>query len=122
MADSRWRARYESKLTTVPGALSHIRKGDRIFIGAGCGEPQALIRGLADMGGRLADSDVYHLLTLGTAPHEAPRFSDSFRHNSFFIGHDVRSDVAEGRADYTPCSCRKSPTCSRSGTSPWTSP
>ncbi len=102
MADSRWRARYEAKRTTVPGALSHIRKGDRIFIGAGCGEPQALIRGLADMGGRLADSDVYHLLTLGTAPHEAPRFSDSFRHNSFFIGHDVRSDVAEGRADYTP--------------------
>ncbi|MHB9148488.1 MAG: GNAT family N-acetyltransferase [Thermoleophilia bacterium] len=102
MADDRWRARYADKLTTVSGALSHIHKGDRIFIGAGCGEPQALIRGLAEMGGRLADADIYHLLTLGTAPHEAPRFSDTFRHNSFFIGHDVRSDVAEGRADYTP--------------------
>ncbi|MHB8870348.1 MAG: GNAT family N-acetyltransferase [Thermoleophilia bacterium] len=102
MTDDLWRARYESKRMTVQGALSLIRRGDRIFIGAGCGEPQALVRGLTEMAGRLADSDVYHLLTLGTAPYTAPRFNDTFRHNSFFIGHDVRSDVAEGRADYTP--------------------
>lgn len=102
MSDHLWRARYEAKRTTVPGALSRIRRGDRIFIGAGCGEPQALVRGLTEMGGRLADSDVYHLLTLGTAPYAASRFNDTFRHNSFFIGHDVRADVAAGRADYTP--------------------
>ncbi|HZK49823.1 MAG TPA: GNAT family N-acetyltransferase [Thermoleophilia bacterium] len=102
MADSHWQARYEAKRTTVRDALSNIRRGDRIFIGAGCGEPQSLVRGLAEMGSKLVDSEVYHLLTLGTAPYTAPRFSDTFRHNSFFIGHDVRSDVAEGRADYTP--------------------
>ena len=54
------------------------------------------------MADHLADLDVYDLLTLGTAPYSAPRFSGVFRHNSFFIGADMRDDVAEGRADYTP--------------------
>jgi acyl-CoA hydrolase/GNAT superfamily N-acetyltransferase len=102
MTGSAWKDRYAARLATLDDALSLIRRGDRIFIGAGCGEPQALVRGLAAMGDRLADSEVYHLLTLGTAPYTAPRFSDTFRHNSFFIGADVRGDVAEGRADYTP--------------------
>ncbi len=102
MPSAAWRERYEGKVTTVAGALARVRRGDRIFIGAGCGEPQALVDGLTDMAGRLADLDVYHLLTLGTAPYAAPRFSNVFRHNSFFIGADTRHDVAEGRADYTP--------------------
>lgn len=102
MPEKAWRTRYDEKLSTIPAVLTRIRRGDRIFIGAGCGEPQALVRGLSDMADHLADLDVYSLLTLGTAPYSAPRFTGVFRHNSFFIGADMRDDVAEGRADYTP--------------------
>ena len=118
MTEYPWRSRYAEKVTTLQGALSHIRRGDRIFIGAGCGEPQALVQGLTDMGSRLADSEIYHLLTLGTAPYTAPRFSETFRHNSFFIGADVRDDVAEGRADYTPVFLSEVPELFTSGRIP----
>ncbi len=95
--------------------MALIRRGDHVFIGAGCGEPQALVRELTEAGSRLADTEVYHLLTLGTAPYTAPRFSETFRLNSFFIGADVRNDVAEGRADYTPVYLSEVPRLFRSG-------
>ncbi len=118
MAEYPWRSRYAAKVRSLPDALGLIRRGDRIFIAAGCGEPQALVRGLTDLGSRLADSEVYHLLTLGTAPYTAPRFSDTFRHNSFFIGSDVREDVADGRADYTPVFLSEVPELFTSGRIP----
>lgn len=102
MPDSAWHTAYRKKSVSPEKALSLVARGDRIFIGAGCGEPQALVRTLTERGGNLSDTEVYHLLTLGTAPYTSPRFREAFRHNSFFIGPDVRQDVAEGRADYTP--------------------
>jgi acyl-CoA hydrolase/GNAT superfamily N-acetyltransferase len=113
-----WRERYRSKLTSPARAVGRVRRGDRVFIGAGCGEPQAMVEALTEAGSRLADTEVYHLLTLGTAPYAAPRFSEVFRHNSFFIGSDVREDVAEGRADYTPVFLSEVPRLFASGRIP----
>src|SRR5660397_196560 len=102
MPDAAWQATYRRKCVSPEKALSLVARGDRVFIGAGCGEPQVLVRTLTERGAGLSDTEVYHLLTLGTAPYTSPRFRGVFRHNSFFIGPDVRQDVAEGRADYTP--------------------
>ncbi|CAD7782819.1 MAG: hypothetical protein KCCBMMGE_01551 [Candidatus Methanoperedenaceae archaeon GB37] len=40
--------------------------------------------------------------TLGVAPYTDEKFKQNFRHNSFFIGNNIRDAVNKGLADYTP--------------------
>ncbi len=111
-------AKYTAKLTTAREALSRIRSGSRVFLGAGCAEPQHLLDVLVELGGeggRLNDVEIVHMLTVGTARHVARRFDRNFRHNSFFVGPTVRDAVAEGWADYTPIFLSEIPTLIKKG-------
>lgn len=83
-------------------ALKNIKRGQRIFIGSGCGEPQFLAAELEKMLPGLADLEVLHLLTLGRTHFTDPKFADYCRLKSFFIATASRQAVTEGRADYTP--------------------
>src|SRR5690606_7808417 len=83
-------------------AIAKIPKGQHVFIASGAAEPVGLVHELVAQADRFADNVLVHLLTLGPAPYVEPRYRDHFRHNAFFIGHNVREAVAEGRADYTP--------------------
>ena len=97
---------YPEKFVPVDEAFAHIRRGDRIFIGTACGEPQYLVRALTDYvrshPKAFFDAEVFHVWTLGVAPYADQKFKDNFRHNSFFIGNSTREAVNEGIADYTP--------------------
>jgi acyl-CoA hydrolase/GNAT superfamily N-acetyltransferase len=94
------------KFAGEAAVFSRIRRGDRIFVGTGCGEPQHLVRSLA----RYVESnpkaffgtEIIHVLTLGVAPYADARFQSNFRHNSFFVGPNTRGPVNKGVADYTP--------------------
>ena len=98
--------RYPKKFATEDEIFSHIHRGDRIFIGTGCGEPQYLVRALIDYVQKhpkaIVDAEVFHVWTLGVAPYTDQKFEYNFRHNSFFIGKNTRSAINEGLADYTP--------------------
>jgi acyl-CoA hydrolase/RimJ/RimL family protein N-acetyltransferase len=100
------RNKYKKKFVPESVAFDQIQRGDRIFVGTGCGEPQYLIRALMEYVGTnpkaFFDAEVVHVWTLGVAPYTEQRFSANFRHNSFFIGNDTRTAVNEGLADYTP--------------------
>ena len=100
--DKNWRTRYASKLTTAADAVTHIKAGQRVFIGTGCAAPLNLVRALTDHADELADVEITHLLTFGEAPYAHTRLSESFRVNSFFIAENVRSVINEGLGDYTP--------------------
>jgi len=100
--DPEWRDKYGGKLVSAEQAVADIQRGQRVFIGSGAAEPQALVRALADRGDQLADNQLIHVRSLGVAPYAESKFSDKFRYNTFFIGDNVRGAVAEGRADYTP--------------------
>lgn len=86
--------------------FGHIHRGDRIFIGTGCGEPQHLVLALTDYvqthPTALFDTEVLQVWTLGIAPYADEKLKTYFRHNSFFISHNTRSAVNQGAADYTP--------------------
>ena len=97
-----WKQRYKDKLRTAEAAISTIRRGDKVFIGSGAAEPQILVKALIESAGRLADTRIMHIMTLGVAPYTEEKFTDQFRHNAFFIGANTRQAVSEGRADYTP--------------------
>jgi len=97
-----WRDQLKAKVVPATKALERIRPGDRVFIGSACGEPRALVRAMVEMGGKLADTELIHVLTLGVAPYTDPKYAPNFRANAFFIGNSVRDAVNTARADYTP--------------------
>jgi acyl-CoA hydrolase/GNAT superfamily N-acetyltransferase len=113
-----WLQRYKEKIKTPSQAVSTIRRGDKVFIGSGAAEPQTLVKSLIESAGRLADTRIMHIMTLGVAPYTEEKFTDQFRHNAFFIGANTRKAVAEGRADYTPVFLSEIPALFRTGQAP----
>jgi acyl-CoA hydrolase len=98
--------RYPEKFISEENILRHIRRGDRIFIGTGCGEPQYLVQALIHYAGAhpnaIVDTEILHVWTLGVAPYGEEKFRRNFRHNAFFVGNNTREAVNKGAADYTP--------------------
>ena len=92
----------EGRWVEAEEAVRIVRSGSRILVGSGCAAPQTLLKALVARSDELNDVNVVHLLTFGVAPYIDPSQENSFRHNAFFIGPNVRSAVQEGRADYTP--------------------
>ncbi|MEX0680399.1 MAG: GNAT family N-acetyltransferase [Balneolales bacterium] len=101
-----WRNRYKKKFLKENDIFSNVRRGDKIFIGTGCGEPQylvkALVKFLEQYPKAVADAELMQVWTLGVAPWKDQKFDYNFRHNSFFIGDNSRETVNAGLADYTP--------------------
>ncbi|MDG6220161.1 MAG: GNAT family N-acetyltransferase [Candidatus Thermoplasmatota archaeon] len=100
------RQKYPEKFASEEQIFSKINRGDRIFIGTGCGEPQhlvkALIRYVESNPKAFFDTEIFHVWTMGVAPYTADKFKRNFRHNSFFIGEGTRDAINQGMADYTP--------------------
>jgi len=109
-----WQERYADKIATAEQAVACVRHGQRVLVGSGAGEPQALVEALSARHD-IADTEIIHILTLGVATYAEPRFGDRFRHNAYFIGPNVRGAIAEGRADYTPIFLGEIPALFRSG-------
>src|SRR4030043_685680 len=99
--------KYPEKFASEEKVFSRINRGDRIFIGTGCGEPQYLVHALVNYVEKhpkaFFDAEVLHVWTMGIAPYANETFKSNFRQNSFFIGNDtVREAINKGIADYTP--------------------
>lgn len=103
---SKMQEQYPQKFADTDEIFRKIHAGDRIFITTGCGEPQYLVHKLVDYvesnPKAFFDTEILHVWTLGVAPYTNEKFKHNFRHNSFFISHNTRDAVNEGRADYTP--------------------
>ncbi len=97
---------YPAKFASDEEIFSHIRRGQRIFIGTGCGEPQYLVNALVSYvqahPKAVVDAELMHVWTLGVAPYTDEKFKRNFRHNSFFVGNNTRQAINQGLADYTP--------------------
>ncbi|MEZ5993520.1 MAG: acetyl-CoA hydrolase/transferase C-terminal domain-containing protein [Planctomycetota bacterium] len=90
------------KFISAAEAVAGIQSGDRVFIGSGASEPNELVKAMTARAPELRGVNVLHILTLGDAPYVEPEYAESFRHTAFFIGHNVRKAVQEGRADFMP--------------------
>jgi acyl-CoA hydrolase/GNAT superfamily N-acetyltransferase len=97
---------YAKKTRPPDEALSLIRRGDRVFIGGGCGRPAFLAESLAAYArahpSPVSPKHVYHLYSFGVVPGDGDPFDNNFRKNIFFIGRDQRDCVARHSADYVP--------------------
>ena len=94
--------RYPEKLIEAEEAIAKIKRGSRIFIGTGCGEPQCLIKAMvADQS--LHDIMIYQMLssTLAQFVNE-DTFLKRFSLKLFFISNAMRKAAFEGKIDYIP--------------------
>ncbi|MGD9974370.1 MAG: GNAT family N-acetyltransferase [Desulfatirhabdiaceae bacterium] len=90
------------KLVTAEEAISSIRKGSRVFIGTGCGEPQHLIRAMVtDM--NMQDIMVYQMMSFTLADYISDQmFRNRFSVKLFFISRSMREAAFQGWIDYIP--------------------
>lgn len=100
--DVDWQKKHADQIVSAEEAVKHIRPGQRVFIGTGCAQPQELVQALVGLASQLADVQIVHLLTLGSAPYADKELSQHFSVNSFFIAENVRNIIQEGVGDYTP--------------------
>ncbi len=117
MSKQDWHKLCPGKLVPAAQAVTSIKRGNRVFIGSACGEPQALVHAMVEAGAGMHDTEVVQILTLGVAPYTDPKYSANFRANAFFIGSSVRGAVNQARADYTPVFLSQVPALFRSGQS-----
>lgn len=95
-----WPDEYISKKTSAREAIARIHAGQRVFIGTSCGEPQHLVRELADQAGNFTDLEIIRLQSLETEPisliaAESPSHSFSIR--SFYSGSAISAALASTR-------------------------
>ena len=110
---AKWKKLYPDKFVSEERVFHNIHRGNRIFIGTACGEPQYLVRALIKYVEShpkgLFDAEILHVWTLGIAPYTDERFKSNFRHNSFFIGNNTRDAINKGLADYSPLFLSQTP-------------
>jgi len=102
---SRLKAIYPGKFIALDEVFTSIHRGDRIFIGTGCGYPQYLVDQLIAYTKAhpkaFFDAEVLHIWTLGVNPYLQEDVKRNFRLNSFFVSGPTRDSVNQGAADYT---------------------
>ncbi len=93
---------YAGKVVSSQQAISAIKKGSRVFIGTGCGEPQHLIRAMVN-DARLQDILLYQMLSRTLAEYvDDESFLSRFSLKLFFISSVMRNAAFEGKIDYVP--------------------
>ena len=101
-----WKGKYPEKFSDLQKIFGHIHRGDRIFVGSACAEPQYLVQSLIDYvqsnPKAFFDAEVLSIRSLGIAPYATEKFKQNFRYNSYFVGDSAREAVNTGLADYTP--------------------
>ena len=99
----KWLKNYcPKKLMGAEEAVSKIKRGSRVFIGTGCGEPQHLIKTMVnDIS--MQDIMIYQMLssTLSQFINDESFFK-RFSLKLFFISNTMRKAAFEGKIDYIP--------------------
>jgi len=101
---------YRSKLCTAQEAAAKVKPGNRVFVGTACATPRALVKAMEDLPVAPADVQLIHFLTNGAIPHNAAGVPvTKYRHQTFFVGSDVRAAIKHGKAEYLPISIARVP-------------
>ncbi|MGB8720816.1 MAG: acetyl-CoA hydrolase, partial [Desulfobacterales bacterium] len=100
-----WADAYVEKKLSAKEAIGRIRPGTRVFIGSSCGEPQHLVKALAEASNFFLDLEIVRLLTLETTPLSLIADHSSGQHlniRSFYLGSAAAANISEKRRFITP--------------------
>ncbi len=109
---SYWADDYIQKRMPVNNAMELIRPGHRVFIGSYCGEPQHLVRGLAEAAVHMSDIEIIRLMSKETTP--LTLIADKTRDQnltvrSIYLGSARSQDLAANKRFYTPVNLSEAP-------------
>lgn len=109
---SYWADDFVTKKKTISKAIGMIQPGHRVFIGSYCGEPQALVKGLAEQYRRLTDVDIIRLMSREIVP--LTKIADdthdqSMNIRSIYLGSAASPDLAGNKRFYTPVNMAQIP-------------
>ncbi len=97
------------KVVSAETAITNIKRGSRVFIGTGCGEPQHLIQAMVQ-DEKLQDIMLYQMMSSTLADYlDSPSFANRFTLKLFFISKAMRKAAFEGKIDYIPAYLSKIP-------------
>ncbi|MEE8552952.1 MAG: acetyl-CoA hydrolase/transferase C-terminal domain-containing protein, partial [Desulfobacterales bacterium] len=100
-----WADNYVEMKRTGQKAISMLKAGQRVFIGSSCGEPQYLMRKLAEASGNFTDLEIIRLLSLESTPLTliADETRDQiFNIRSFYLGSAKPKSIAKNKRFITP--------------------
>jgi acyl-CoA hydrolase len=97
-----WEAAYKKKLMTADAAVRVVESDMRVYVHGNAAFPLVLLEALTRRAGQVRNVEMMHVLGFGDPSYNRPEFAESFRHNSLFIGSNMRQTVQQGRADYIP--------------------
>ena len=93
-----WADNYQTNKLSVEDAIAKIQSGQRIFIGSSCGEPQQLVKGLADASLTFTDLEIVRMFSgesTSLSRIAAKSKSQNLNIRSFYLG-SANSDSFKG--------------------------
>ena len=105
MGSRYWPDDYRVKRTTPQEAIRRIQPGERVFIGSAAGEPQCLVKELANQSCRFSDLEIMRLLSLESSPLTMianKSHCDCFNIRSFYLGSVKIRSLAKNKPFITP--------------------
>ena len=100
-----WADTYVTKTRTAIDAISTIRHGQRVFIGSACGEPQELVKALAEMSPHFSGLEIVRMMSLETSSltEIANRTHDaSLNIRSIYLGCTTSELLSRNKRFITP--------------------
>lgn len=100
-----WPDEYLEKRRSAAEAIKLLSPGQRVFIGTSCGEPQALVRALAERCRHVSDLEIVRLLSLESLPLSllaAETDAQSFTVRSFYLGSARPKRLAQNKRFIVP--------------------
>jgi len=100
-----WADSYIEKKQTLGNAIDRIKSGQRVFVGSSSGEPQYLIRGLAEAAHQFSDVEIVRLLSLESVPLTLIANKSKDEHlniRSFYLGSVRPEELARNKRFLTP--------------------
>jgi len=100
-----WADNYIERRCSVAQAIAMIKPGQRVFVGTSCGEPQHLVRQLAERAPYFTDVELIRLLGLETTPLTKianKTQGQNFSIRSFYLGSGRPREVADHKRFLTP--------------------
>ncbi|MBF0241394.1 MAG: GNAT family N-acetyltransferase [Desulfamplus sp.] len=107
-----WADSYIDKVRSAKDALKIIHPGHRVFISSSCGEPQHLVRTLADSSNRFTDLEIVRVMCLEHTPITliANRtHSQQFNIRSFYLGSAKNKKLSKNARFITPINLSQVP-------------
>jgi len=93
---------YQKKIRSGDEAIGEIKRGSRVFLGTGTGEPQHLIRTLVN-NKNMYDIMIYQMLSSTLAQFvDDPDIMRRFFIKLFFVSARMRQAAFDGKIDYVP--------------------